>query len=106
MLSEIAQPEGVASIRDGLGYIYHHLDNHNEATICYQRSIDLRRAIDDHYTETVHLTNLGDAHHSVGHADAARRAWKQALAIFNDLDHPDADHLRRKLQAFEESARR
>ena len=41
---------------------------------------------------------LGDVVHGSGDTEAARRAWLDALHIYDEIDHPDADELRAKLQ--------
>jgi DNA-binding SARP family transcriptional activator len=37
-------------------------------------------------------------HHAAGYPDAARTTWQQALTILDQLDHPDADTIRAKLE--------
>jgi predicted negative regulator of RcsB-dependent stress response len=44
-------------------------------------------------------TPHGDTHHAAGDHDAARDTWEQAQAIFEDLQHPDAEQVRHKLKA-------
>jgi hypothetical protein len=44
------------------------------------------------------LAHLGDARFAVGYLKTARQAWQQALAILDDLRHPDAEPVRTKLQ--------
>ena len=43
------------------------------------------------------LGHLGDAHQAAGDLGEARTAWKDALAILDDLHHPDAVRIRAKL---------
>jgi hypothetical protein len=43
------------------------------------------------------LTHLGDARHAAGESALAREAWQRALAILDDIEHPDADQVRAKL---------
>ena len=43
------------------------------------------------------LVYVGDAHRADGNLPAARQAWTQALAILDDMHHPDAERLRAKL---------
>lgn len=43
------------------------------------------------------LTHVGDTYQTVGQARAARDAWQQALTLFDELDHPDGEHIRGKL---------
>jgi hypothetical protein len=40
---------------------------------------------------------LSHNHHAGGDHEAARDAWQHALAILDDLEHPDADTVRAKL---------
>ena len=56
----------------------------------------------DRYNESRALADLGDACQAAGDVPAARRAWRDALAILDDLDHPDGDPLRTKLTAHPE----
>ena len=44
------------------------------------------------------LTNLGDAQLAFGENQAAITAWQQAVAIFDELQHPGAELARGKLR--------
>ena len=44
------------------------------------------------------LTRLGETGVAAGDLDAARRAWTEAVAILDGLDHPDAAVLRTRLR--------
>jgi hypothetical protein len=50
------------------------------------------------------LIHLGDTHRSARDLAQARRAWQQALAILDDLQHPGADPVRAKLVQMDRSA--
>jgi hypothetical protein len=52
----------------------------------------------DRYREAFALAGLGDAQHAAGNDANARHAWRQALVIFDDLGHPDAEAVRAKLR--------
>ena len=71
----------------------------SEAVECYRQALDLLRTIGHRYEQADTLTRLGDTHHAAGDLDAARDAWEQAQAIFEDLQHPDAEQVRHKLKA-------
>jgi hypothetical protein len=43
------------------------------------------------------LRGLGDCHREAGRTTEAQQAWKRALAILDEMRHPDADGLRGKL---------
>jgi hypothetical protein len=81
---------------DSLGYIEQHLGNLAEATACYQRAVSIFREFGYRYLEATILTHLGDA---CGEEQLARRTWQQALDILDELDHPDADQVRRRLSS-------
>ncbi len=87
-----------ASTLDSIGYAYHHLGRHAEAITHYQLALRLRRVAVYRYSEANTLTHLGDTQHAVGDQAAARDAWHHALDILDDLQHPDADAIRAKLQ--------
>jgi hypothetical protein len=44
------------------------------------------------------LVHLGDAYHAAGQLPQARQAWREALAILEDLNHSDADQVRARLR--------
>jgi tetratricopeptide (TPR) repeat protein len=96
---------GQAATWDSLGYAHHHLGHHTHAVTCYQHALDLYRDLGDRYNEAVTLTNLGDTHHTAGNPTAARDAWQHALTILDDLDRPDADTVRTKLNALDTQPR-
>ena len=51
------------------------------------------------YNEANALSQLGDALAEGGEAAAAEHAWRQALDILSELDHPDAAAVRSKLDS-------
>ena len=81
---------------DSLGYAEHHLGNFGQAA-CYEPALSIFRELGDRIEEARTLSNLGDTHQAAGQLAAARQAWRQALAIFDDLDDADADTVRAKL---------
>jgi len=87
------------AICDSLGHAHHHLGHHRQAIECYLRALVLLRRTRQRYGAAATLTRLGDTHHAAGDLDAARDAWEQAQAIFEDLRHPDAEQVRHKLKA-------
>nr|MDT0656801.1 BTAD domain-containing putative transcriptional regulator [Micromonospora sp. DSM 115978] len=83
---------------DSIGFAHDGLGDHRRAAACYERAIALHREASHRYVEAGTLTRLGDSHRAMGALDAAHVAWWQALTILEELDHPDADRIRRKLQ--------
>jgi hypothetical protein len=43
------------------------------------------------------LGQIGDTRHAAGQPDEACAAWEEALAIFDNLHHPDAGQIRARL---------
>jgi tetratricopeptide (TPR) repeat protein len=94
---EMGNRYGEGATRDSLGYIHHQLGDYRRATDCYREALAIQRQVSDRHGEADILTHLGDTRDAAGDADAARRAWCQALDILDHLGHPDADAVRAKL---------
>jgi tetratricopeptide (TPR) repeat protein/transcriptional regulator with XRE-family HTH domain len=86
---------------DSLGYAEHQLGNLGEAAACYERAIGIARELGNRWVEADTLTHLGDTCRAAGDLPRARETWRQALHIFDDIHHPDADKVRAKLDATE-----
>jgi tetratricopeptide (TPR) repeat protein len=87
---------GQAHTWDSLGYAHHHLGHQAEAIACFERAIDLVRRIGDRFNEVTMLTHLGDAHHAAGDT-AAADAWRKAVVLLDELDHPNGEQVRHRL---------
>ncbi|MEQ4300007.1 BTAD domain-containing putative transcriptional regulator [Plantactinospora sp. B6F1] len=98
-LEEHDHRNGQAHAWDSLGFAHHRLGQHREAIACYQRAVALFRSIDDRHPQAASLTCLADVHHATGDIDAARDAWQQAFLLLEEIGHPDADDLRKKLES-------
>jgi DNA-binding SARP family transcriptional activator/tetratricopeptide (TPR) repeat protein len=97
-LSErIGHRHGQAIALDTLGYVEERLGRYPDAVVSYRRSAELFRDLGDRYQHAATLIKLGDADMATGEPAAARDAWRAALAILTDLDHPDAETVRAKL---------
>jgi DNA-binding SARP family transcriptional activator/tetratricopeptide (TPR) repeat protein len=100
---ENGDPNGEAAAWDSLGYAHHHLGRYDEALSCYGHALGIYRRISDHYLEADTLAHIGGTHAAAGAPGAARTAWRGALAILDELDHPDAGPLRARLRRLEET---
>ena len=89
---------GEANAWESLGYAYHHLGRFTEAIESYQRALPLLREQGERYFEADTLSYLGDTYDASGDQGTARDCWLQALAILDDLHHPDVEQVRGKLQ--------
>ena len=88
---------GEATTLDSLGYVHHRLGHYARAISYYQRAHDLHARLGSRWQQTQTLDRLGDTRLAMGDQAAAARAWGEALAILDDLQHPDAASLRQKL---------
>jgi DNA-binding SARP family transcriptional activator/tetratricopeptide (TPR) repeat protein len=88
---------GQAGTLDSLGYVHHQSGDHAEALTCYGQALRLHRELGDRYYEADSLVRLGDTYGMSGAPEAAGRAYTQALSILTELDHPDADTVKGKL---------
>jgi hypothetical protein len=64
----------------------------------YERAIELSRDVADRFNEADTISSLGDVHHSAGDVGAARRAWRAALRIFDEIEHPHRQKVQAKLR--------
>jgi len=90
---------GEANAWDSLGYAYQQLGDHVRAGACYRQAVDRLRQDGDRYNEAVTLVRLGDTQRATGAGEAASDTWRRALAILDQLGHPDADGVRARTEA-------
>jgi tetratricopeptide (TPR) repeat protein/transcriptional regulator with XRE-family HTH domain len=94
---ELGNRVGEANVLDSLGYIHLHLGHHAEAIACYKQAFEVHGEAGDLRDSAEILIHLGEAHQAAADPSAARVTWQQALAILDDLQHPDASEVRSKL---------
>lgn len=97
LFQEAGDGDGEAAAWNSLGNAHHHLHERTRAADCYRRALRLLRKLGDRYNEADTLDRLGDTHQAAGDRQAAREAWRLALSILEELEHPDAEQVRRKL---------
>jgi DNA-binding SARP family transcriptional activator len=86
-----------ADTLDSLGYALHHLGCYREAAGCYAQALATYRRLADLWGQAECLAHLGDTRLAEGDPLAARQAWEQSLAIYDDLGHVKAGEIRTKL---------
>jgi tetratricopeptide (TPR) repeat protein len=96
-IREVGEPHWEAATWDSLGYIHHQLGDYDQAIACYERSVSLWRDLADRFNEADTLDQLGNVQRSASDHKAARQTWTRALRIFDEIDHPDGDQVRAKL---------
>jgi hypothetical protein len=67
--------------------------------------VRISQEIGDRWLEADTLTHLGDTRHAAGQLPQARQAWHQALAILEDIQHPQTEQVRAKLGGTDEKSR-
>ena len=97
LCAKLGDQVGEAASWDSLGYCHRQLGDYPAALSCATRAVELTGLIGDRYHQADALTSLGDTHEAAGDLPSARATWQQALQILDDLHHPDAPALRRKL---------
>jgi tetratricopeptide (TPR) repeat protein/transcriptional regulator with XRE-family HTH domain len=83
---------------DSLGYAHAHLGDHTQAITCYSHALSLYHELGNRYLQARTLARLGDTYYTAGQPQAARDARQQALAILDNLRHPDATQVRTTLR--------
>ena len=96
---DLGDHHGQSNAWDSLGHAHHHLGHYQQAIRSYENAVHLSRETGDRCLQADILDHLGDSHRATDNLTAAHDAWCQALTIYRDLDHPDAEHIYTKLTA-------
>jgi tetratricopeptide (TPR) repeat protein len=80
-----------------LGEIHHRLGDVEQAKNCYKLAGEIFRELGNRADEMEILILLGDIMGETGSTDAALQAWRQALAIIEDLRLPGGDEVRARI---------
>src|SRR5262249_47426015 len=83
-------------------YIELHLGDAAQAAAHFEFALGLCRDYGNRSDEAELLTHVGDARYAAGQLPQARHAWQQALAIYDDIQHPAANKVRAKLTGRED----
>ncbi len=84
---------------DSLGTAYAGLGDHLRAIACIAEGAELARELGQHFNQAANLIHLGACYEAIGDLEAARSAWRPALAILEALEHARAEGLRARLEA-------
>ena len=98
---ELGNDLGAAMTWDSLAYTHQHLGRYDDAITSYEHALRLSRQVGDRSNEALVLVHIGDSLQAHGSLPGVREAWQQALAILDDLHHPDADQIRAKLSGLD-----
>ena len=101
LYQEVGTWAGEADAWHTLAYAHFQGGDHRRALICYQRAQELDRRLGHSFNEAETLARVAETQLALGDVPAARHAWRQALAIFEELHHPDAERVRDRLAALD-----
>jgi tetratricopeptide (TPR) repeat protein len=96
---EIKGINGQAATWDSLGSANLALQRFGRALHCFEQALVFARGSNDRYNEARVLIHVGDAHAGAGEGAAALGAWRDALAILDDIGHPDAADVGERMAA-------
>jgi tetratricopeptide (TPR) repeat protein len=96
-LQQLDDLDGQGITWDSLGYVHHQRGQYDQAAECYRHAVELLSGLGDRPFQASALISLGDAYHAVGDRSSARAAWQRGLEILDDLNHPDAQQVRDRL---------
>ncbi len=96
---ELGNSYGQTTALDSIGYAHQHLGNHEQAIPCFHAAIEGFVKLGDRWLQANTLTHLGDAQFAAGDRASAAEAWRQALVIMEELQHPEVNQVRAKLSA-------
>jgi tetratricopeptide (TPR) repeat protein len=96
---ELGDRDGEANSLNYLGVVHERLGRYGDAITCHQDSLTIRRELGDRYGEVKALRDLGDALRATGRNSEAEAGWREALAICEALEIPEADEIRERLVA-------
>jgi len=97
LFREAGDRRGEGMALHNLGETYYLLRRLVEAVTHYQQAILVHQQAGDRHGEAVTLRDLGNAFADAGQPGPARKSWRQALAIFEDLSDPQAAEVRASL---------
>jgi tetratricopeptide (TPR) repeat protein len=115
------RPRAVSELREALAIFRQFDDRHNEAFALgniadfllmdadldtaldlYGEQRELGRQLGDAYIEAEALRGTGDVHAAADRTADARQAWSEALARYEQIDHPKAAEARQRLRSTSE----
>lgn len=87
-----------SAIWDSLGRAHKLLGEPTKSRAAHQNALDICREIGDRPHEADTLVHIGEIERAMGNTGKARAAWRAALAIRTEINHPDADEVRRLIE--------
>ena len=99
---EIGDRRNEGDCLGSLGKAYADLGQVDRAIQYYQQALAISQKIGDLRGEGNHLGNLGSAYYSQGQVEQTRQYMEQALRIFEEIESPNAEKVRERLESLKE----
>ncbi len=97
MQREIGDRFGQADTLDSIARARTFLGDYDEAIADYQQALQMCQEFGDSYYEAGTLDSLGDTYLAADDPESAAKAWRDGVAILDELGLPEAAGLRAKL---------
>ncbi|WP_260337572.1 AfsR/SARP family transcriptional regulator [Phytomonospora endophytica] len=94
---ELKAPDAESAALDTIGDAYQKLRRFTDAIDSYHEAIRLARQTENRAYAARSLINLGDTYEAMNDPDAARRAWREAESIVEEIRHPFLETVRARL---------
>ncbi|TDD55649.1 tetratricopeptide repeat protein [Saccharopolyspora elongata] len=85
-----------------LGSAYLRVGDIDNAVRTSRRAVEHCRGVGHRLGEATSLNDLGAALYASGDVEEARKAWQSALAVLEELGHPDAETVRTHLNTLDD----
>jgi DNA-binding SARP family transcriptional activator/Tfp pilus assembly protein PilF len=96
---EIGEQSVMVQAHAGIGEVMLSAGRTAAALDAYEQSLELASQLREVHGQARAHEGLGDAHHAAGDPGLSRYHWQQALALYGDLDVPEANRVRVQLAA-------
>jgi len=94
---EIGERPGEVKALNGAGETYHTMGHPDQARTQHTAALRLASQIGDRYEQARAHHGLADTYHATGQLNQARGHWGKALALYTDLDVPEANDVHARL---------
>jgi tetratricopeptide (TPR) repeat protein len=98
---EIGEPLVEMAVFNGLGDTLRAMRQTRDGLGHHRSALAMARRMGDRYQLARALDGIAHARHETGHTALARRHWTNALAIFTELEVPEAEQVRGQLAEFD-----
>ncbi len=99
---KIADQRQEGSLLIGLGLAYSYLGEVQKAIQYFEQALPIMRKIGSQRGHGITLANMGLAYKKLGDTKRALQLWRAALEIFEVIEHPNAERVRKWLEVNEE----